>query len=92
MLRELAASRREVYAESDGWRRVDVYPNIVADTDALMPVNVILKIAEKMPMHIWLRDLHGRDGEVIWVDQEYVSLRYGFEGYNVWRRAELSVL
>jgi hypothetical protein len=77
------------YAESDGYRCIDVWVNVDPPPEFdMLSKEVILAIADKMPLNLWIRDPHGRDGKVVWMDEEYVSLDYG-SGYIVWKRTEL---
>lgn len=82
-----------VWVDSDGWRGIDAYVN--CQPDELFDEErtaVVLAIAEKLPLKVHMLDLDKRIGEVVWIDAEFVSLRYSGEGYNVWKLKELLAL
>lgn len=90
----------EAYAESDGFHSIEVFLNVRVPKEDfdLLKVPVVLAIAEKMPLVVWVEDPHGHLGKLVWVDEEYLSLSYSYEekrigisGYNVWKRAEVNL-
>lgn len=94
ILKELLPSGK-CYAESDGFRLIEAFPNSPTPLDVEeLDVNVIIAIGQRIPLKVYLRDPHGHLGQVIWVDQEWVSLQYDGPngGYNVWKRAELGLV
>lgn len=88
ILRDLVFTPK-LYAESDGWRRCDVWLNVEPPEGfTKLKRETLLKIAEKMPLVLHVRDPQGDDGEVMWMDEELVSLQYP-NGYIVWKRSVL---
>lgn len=81
---------KEVYAESDGYRHIDAFINVKPPEDfAMMRTEVVLHIAKSMPLHIFFEDPHRQLGEVVWMDEFYIALKYTDGWGNVWKKVEL---
>jgi hypothetical protein len=79
-----------LYAESDGFHKCDVFLNVEPPEGfEKLPRATLIAIGERMPLELWVRDPYGRDGKVVWMDEELVSLEYANGGYIVWKRVEL---
>ena len=84
--------RDEFWTESDGWHNITVYT--VPPNNTIMPEkkSIILAIAKKLPLII--RVLYQSEWPmIVWIDEEYVSLRYDLTTnfYSVVKRAEVNL-
>ncbi len=88
LIRELA--REGVFLDGDGWSRIDIH--LTPKAGLLVEAKATaIALAKRQAVRVYITDLHQQTGEVVWCDQEYVSLDYGGT-YNVWKRAELGLL
>jgi hypothetical protein len=82
---------KEVWADSDGYRRITIYVSEYNGLDKMFK-SIVLKIASKMPLDIMVFYMNAW-AKVVWMDQEYISLDYYPNGfYAVVKRAELGLL
>src|SRR5207253_972116 len=89
MLKDLNLSK--MYVSSDGFHKIMAFSQPVDGAEEMSKA-MVLAIAKQMPLEVLLRDPDGEWGRVIWLDQEYASLKYASGFYNVWKRAELGVV
>jgi hypothetical protein len=69
-------------------------PNTLPPDNEFDPMDkgLILRIAEKMPLTLRVKDPEGMWPKLVWIDQEYVSVDYAPHGfYWVFKRAELGL-